>query len=229
MCQGYLENRTKPFPTPGKEPRLALLISSSLRIALWVLWRSLPFLSGRVLRQIGRVVGVFDSLVRLGRLTSVRLREELREVGRQEGSRAGSISAGRYEGIRRHSDLAVAGLLHDLDERDAVSAEHIGFGVVLVRLGLADHPDRGGVSVRLDARRVAHALRVLDGRLREVLVDLHLVGRLDDLRLQVRSRGHLLDRDAPCSAVACCSYCVCCWIAISLFVWVASSVGSTAM
>src|SRR2546422_3586472 len=41
-------------------------------------------------------------------LTSVRLREELREVGRQEGSRAGSISAGRYEGIRRHSDLAVA-------------------------------------------------------------------------------------------------------------------------
>src|SRR5437016_2669305 len=118
--------------------------------------------------EIGRVVRVFDSLVRLGWFATVRLREELREVGRQERSRPRSISAGRDEGIRRHADLAVADLLHDLDERDPVGAEDVRLGMVRVRLRLTDHPDRGSVSVRLDARRVAHAFCLLDRGLREV-------------------------------------------------------------
>ena len=78
-----------------------------------------------------------------------------------------------------------------------VGAEDVGLGVIRVRLRLADHPDRGRISVRLDARRVTHAFGLLDRRLREVFVDLNLVGRLDDLGLEVRARRHLLDRDAP--------------------------------
>src|SRR2546426_4240829 len=149
------------------------------------------------LRRIRRVVGGLEPLVGRGRRSAVRLGEELREEGGQEGPGTGSIRTGHHERIRRHSDLAVSDLLHYLPERDPVAAEHVGLGVVRVRLRLSDHSNRRRVSVRLDARRVADALRFLDRGLREVLIDLDLVGGLDDAGLEVRPRSHLLDRDAP--------------------------------
>src|SRR5438132_301518 len=85
----------------------------------------------------------------------------------------------------------------EADESDPIRAEHVGLRVVGIRLRLTHHPNRGRVSVRLDARRIAHAFRLFDRRLRKVFVDLDLVGGLDDLRLEVCAGGHLLDRDAP--------------------------------
>src|SRR5438445_10400650 len=80
------------------------------------------------LRRIRRVVGGLEPLVGRGRRSAVRLGEELREEGGQEGPGTGSIRTGHHERIRRHSDLAVSDLLHDLHERDPVGAEHVGLG-----------------------------------------------------------------------------------------------------